>query len=496
MQHQIEYTDLLGVDRLISPNLESVDRSQYPNESIRMLSEVVERIESLGNYRTCNPSFLHELEQGQAMLNAYFEQGKSRRRPLNCLLLGPPGSGKTFLAKKLGSTLKDSLFLEFNLSQADHPGRLAEIFREIGQIGRRIDAPKIVFLDEFDVTIGGTSMIRYLIHSMYEGKFGDGQELKKTAFIFSGSYLKNKQLLSILQQSASNFDFLRFLHDIYLHLPDRENSRQQVRDFFDLSLQYREAKNQMSPDRDALDYLRRLDKLVDFLSRINGFVIEIPDVSAPLEITSPSFWISQKECERHSCDGRNLQIKRNRGRSIAKDVLNFILASEGRMLEGVQKHGQKSFPAGVHLFRDFTDSPYKPILSFKNMLLCERLSRVIMMLEDKFATEVPSTINITRRLLNYLSVAPLIHGMRSLEYIIGQLSVKDKNAKEPLIVLDQSRLNYDIVRMHLRMEGDYRNDSSVWAAMRNANPRAFNPHMHRVLQEDLIKISIRGIPNP
>jgi hypothetical protein len=455
------------------------------------LNDVVVGIESLGNYRTCNPAFQQELENGQNMLRGYFSKNKGQKRPLNCLLLGPPGSGKTFLAKKLGNTLPDSMFLEFNLSQADHPGRLAEIFREIGQIGRRIDSPKIVFLDEFDVTIGGTSMIRYLIHSMYEGKFGDGQELKKTAFIFSGSYLKNKQLLSILQQSASNFDFLRFLHDTYLHLQDRENDRTQIRDFFDLSLRYREAKNKMSPDRDALDYLRRLDKLVDFLSRINGFVIEIPDVSAPLEITSPPFWISREECKTNSNSYRNLQIKRGQGRSVAKDVLNFVSATEERLLKEKRKQSQKLLPAGAHIFKEYKHSPFQPILSFKNMLLCERLARVIMMLEDKFASETCREVKISRKLLNYLSVVPLIHGMRSLEYIIGQLSSSTSTPDETLIHLDRSQLNEDLVRMHLRMEGDYRDESSVWAAMQTANPTAFNPHSHRVLQQEFINILFR-----
>src|SRR5215510_2501780 len=134
MHREIEYCDLLGCNRLVSPSCEDFDKNQHRSETIRKMSEVVVGLKSLGNYRTCNPVFLQELELGQDTLRSYFESGRHTKRPLNCLLLGPPGSGKTFLAKKLGSTLQDSMFMEFNLSQTDHPGRIAEIFREIGQI--------------------------------------------------------------------------------------------------------------------------------------------------------------------------------------------------------------------------------------------------------------------------------------------------------------------------------------------------------------------------
>jgi hypothetical protein len=86
---------------------------------------------------------------------------------------------------------------------------------------------------------------------------------------------------------------------------------------------------------------------------------------------------------------------------------------------------------------------------------------------------------------------PLIHGMRSLEYIIAQLSANNSATDETLIYLNRSQLNEDIVRMHLRMEGDYRDESSVWAAMRSANPTAFDPYAHRVLQQEFINISFR-----
>lgn len=489
MRNHVEYCDLLGVHRLVSPTLSGAGARRTNWEKVISLSDVVEAVRDFGNYRTCNPTFEYELSQGQAILQEHFANRKASKRPLNCLLLGPPGSGKTFLAKKLGGTLADSIFMEFNLSQADSPGRLLEIYHEIEQVGRRFNSPKIVFMDEFDVTTGGTSMIRFLIHLMYEGRFGEGEALKQTAFIFSGSYLRNRQLLSILQQNGSGFDFLRFLHDTYVHLSDRPAERREVRDFFDLSLRYREAKNQMSPDRDALDYLRRLDKLVDFLSRINGFVIEIPDLSAPLEVTAPAFWVSHLECGPIRCS--ELQIKSSRGREIANDVWKFVRAWERRMKTEARSASGRPFPKGLHLFKNFTDSPLKPILLFKNMLLCERLARVVMMIGEKFADDVSEDIQISRPLLNYLSVVPVVHGMRSLEYVIGKLSLDPDGDQQKRLKLDPTHLNEDITRMHLLREGHYRDDASAWATMRARNPRAFDPSRNHILQEDLITLTIK-----
>jgi hypothetical protein len=161
------------------------------------------------------------------------------------------------------------------------------------------------------------------------------------------------------------------------------------------------------------------------------------------------------------------------------------------MLKEKRRRNKNLLPAGAHIFKDYKHSPFQPILSFKNMLLCERLARVIMMIEDKFASETCRVVKISRKLLNYLAVIPLIHGMRSLEYIIGQLSASNSATDETLIYLDRPQLNEDIVRMHLRMEGDYRDESSVWAAMRSANPTAFNPYAHRILQQEFINISFR-----
>src|SRR5215470_10313156 len=157
----------------------------------------------VGKLRTMNSVYASDLQNARADLADYFN--RSLHRPFNCLLLGPPGSGKSFIAKQLSNfgdetkaggllttpqdepnRVKQAKVLEFNLSQLHDPSELTKIFE---QIAGEKDDPKIVLFDEFDVRLAGSSVIRYLIEAMYDGKILGTQELGKTAFIFSGSYL-------------------------------------------------------------------------------------------------------------------------------------------------------------------------------------------------------------------------------------------------------------------------------------------------------------------
>jgi len=100
------------------------------------------------------------LKKAQEDLADYFN--RSLHRPFNCLLLGPPGSGKSFIAKQLsnfGVTTKSggllptqesernrveqAKILKLNLSQLHDPSGLTKIFE---QIAREKNEAKIVYL--------------------------------------------------------------------------------------------------------------------------------------------------------------------------------------------------------------------------------------------------------------------------------------------------------------------------------------------------------------
>ena len=159
---------------------------------------------AVGKLHTVNSVYRLDLMQAQGSLYRYFN--RTLHRPFNCLLLGPPGSGKSYVSKQLADfeNIKKVMeqlhsigidtemsgglqperqttpvtkvkFLEYNLSQLHRPDEIIQMFRDIA---RAAAEPKIVLLDEFDVKIESSSVIRYLIEAMYDGKTsGNYQEL-------------------------------------------------------------------------------------------------------------------------------------------------------------------------------------------------------------------------------------------------------------------------------------------------------------------------------
>lgn len=427
------------------------------------------QFEPLTDFITCDVTFRNEITRARGVLGRYFDDASSIQRPLNCLLLGPPGAGKTYLAQKLAQAIKPSAFFELNLAQCDDASRIAEMFREIKN--QRRQTPKVVFFDEFDVTIAGTSAIRYLIQPIYSGKDYEHQELGRVAFIFSGSYLKNERILSVLQRHTSDFDFIQFLYDMYRYVDAEALERALILDFFDASVKYRDVRDKNLPERDVFDYLRRLDKLIDFLSRINGFVIEIPDISAPLEVTTDQFILREKSA---SCG-----VQLSRLYISPEEVINFVRSIE---------EDEKGESGNNKRYISEYSAPSEVILQFKNMLLSERFCRVLRLLAKQFPpprNQNHWSICVQRSLLNYLTVVPLAYSMRSLEFIISGLDT-DQNKRN--VFLPRQFRDSEVFRMHARDEGIYRDEEVLWSRILIENRGALGDL--DLLQKQTIEVEI------
>ena len=208
-------------------------------ERFSLSEDLWQHAKQIGELRSMSSVYIRDIRNAQKRLHRYFN--RSYHRPYNCLLLGPPGSGKSFIAKQLAkfgpedldepgarsallprpekrtSTGDDVKLFSYNLSQLQRPDDLTEILHEITKAANE---PKIVLLDEFDVRVGNSSVIRYLIEPMYDATIGKtGTPLGKTAFIFSGSYLTDKILLRKIQKEQSQLDLPKFIFEYYVNMP-------------------------------------------------------------------------------------------------------------------------------------------------------------------------------------------------------------------------------------------------------------------------------------
>jgi hypothetical protein len=463
-----------------------IDFLQKPEFSL--VKNLRSGVPAVGKLQSMNSVYRRDLENARRTLGRYF-RGPSPR-PCNCLLLGPPGSGKSFVAKQLqdfgsdpevtrigfppepigkSASAKKVEFFEYNLSQLHQPEDLNEILNDIA---RARNNPKIVLLDEFDVRIGNTSVIRYLIEPMYEGKFGKTgikKELGKTAFIFSGSYLSNKALLQKIQKEQTQIDLPRFLLEYYSSVSSQEVSREII-SLFHMCDSYRKYQEEMAPESQPIYYLRQLDKLPDFLSRINGFVMELPDLSKPLEITEPP-WILRGKV----CDHAYLRCLETDG--IAENIIKWVAAEKNDAL----RSGLPSTISGR--FEGF-ETASEAILRYKDMLLKERLHILFTILDgerkpERLKESPPEprgwtkhvVVVIKQSVLNYLCTVPLVHGMRSLKTLMWDLEAPrvpeyDSEGRE------QYFLEFgdpDVAARHIRQEDDYRNPTRLWNLIKAEN---------------------------
>jgi hypothetical protein len=398
-------------------------------------------------FTTVNPSYHDKLKEMKDAVRAYFED-QTLERPLLYLVLGPPGAGKSHLMKSLVEQLKDGkqtyTFQSVNVSEVLDPREIHGLYENVAQ-NNEDGVRTITLFDEVDVRWQDGSAIKHLINPIYDGKYWDGGRFRKfgrCAFFFAGSYLLDRETLIKTQKLLAGVDMSRFLLDCYMnaHRAGDTQAQQQVSDTLAFCYTQQKWRGDVDPRADSILYLRNLEKIRDFLSRIAGNIFEMIDVSAPLHVTKDAF----------AFDG---------------DVQPAPSLRPVEVVRLAKKRDQDV--GGFVQFR----SPSEPILEYKQLLLGERLLRVINMIERRFRSVLPegtTEVLIERTLLNYLASVPLINGMRSLEQLINHLD-RPKD-----VTIAKTTFKPDQISMMIQNANEFADPTQVWYRLLRANPRMSN----------------------
>jgi hypothetical protein len=300
-----------------------------------------------------------------------------------------------------------------------HPDELHAVFENV--IANNNEGfMTVTFLDEFDVKFQDGSAIKSLINPVYDGQYWSGgkfQKFGRSIFFFAGSYLRDWETLARVQRAAG-LNLSRFLLDLYLahHRLGNTEALARIAELQRLCDVHRRWRTEADPRTDVVGYLLELDKIRDFLSRVGGNIVEILDLTWPLGVTQELFVFEGTEV-------------RPSTRVRLTDVVTFVQSSE----------------SAENGFRDYSEA-HEPLLDFKNRLVCERAMRVGQALAARFKGGGLAGIDVDRRLFNFLTLVPLVNGMRSLEQLVnsieartdGRLSFRDLRKEDTLMVIQEN----------------------------------------------------------
>ena len=398
--------------------------------------------------------FADQIEHAAKGLENFFSIKK--KRPYVGMILGPPGSGKSYLAQKLAEKV-GATAVEINLSQFQEPRELLRALRDRLNVNRK---PKVVLLDEFDVTAGQSSAVRYLIAPLWDKKIEVDfsiSEFDETAFILAGSYLSDLHTFEHLSQAFEEINLPLLLGDLGAYY-DEEVAIEFSTDL--LNGRSHIESNDSASVAARLAHLTNLEKLPDLLSRVNGFKIELLNLSDPLSV-SP--WAPFKLC---FCQRNTPTDLLSHDETLRIQKLND--PGKYRITFNHPKTGK------ILLFA-------RPLECYKHSLLAERFLRVCDQVEMQMKTRRgkdwdSATLEVP--LVHFLTVVPLRYGMRSLELLADTIGWDEQ--KWSACEFDQNKL--DDIKGHILWDIDEMSIRRVWAESINSSSEAEWPEQTRTIK--------------
>jgi hypothetical protein len=214
-----------------------IDASKPPD--VRFPLAVAESETLLKGYATLDDQHRAEIQKLIKQITAYLRD-LTRKRPFNALMLAAPGAGKSHFIKQLANSMqKDRVqAVTFNMATMQSADDMAQPIDELRNL-KVNDRFPLLFLDEFD---SDPSRYAALLPLLWDGELQIGHrdlKLGKAVIVLAGS---NPDLPKVMDQSAK-----------------------------------------MRLEADTREGLIPTGKLIDLLSRINGGVINIPDLDLRTE---------------------------------------------------------------------------------------------------------------------------------------------------------------------------------------------------------------------
>jgi hypothetical protein len=115
---------------------------------------------------------------------------KPRERSTSCMIMAPPGTGKTRLAKRLARA-EGYNFLPFNLTHINSRGQLLDVFDRIStEQAKNPEDPVLVFIDEINTQLGGDTFYSAFLTPLEDGVYVRAEKIfhiQPCFWIFAGT---------------------------------------------------------------------------------------------------------------------------------------------------------------------------------------------------------------------------------------------------------------------------------------------------------------------
>jgi hypothetical protein len=257
---------------------------------------------------TFNTGLYRELEYYVNLIKDYIN--RETDKPLNILILSPPGGGKTFLVKQIQKVVSDDLaklgkkplsgvlpakrgipFLECQVASYTSVDELIRFLSRIAKKSRGDNVP-FVFFDEVDACIGGEFAYKYLLAPTADGVFLGGRKtikIGKSILFFAGSSffeLDDDNLSEFRGNEIPYSEYRKIVVDQVETSVSHNIERMQK--IIELTLLGKKVK---FPVVQELQTENALDKAIDFIDRMNVFIC-LPRGDFRLTDTDPEKFLS------------------------------------------------------------------------------------------------------------------------------------------------------------------------------------------------------------